>query len=71
MISLVIMLACVVLAYRYADTENLSGPFWATASLVLWFASAWLLPANILGLIALQLAMLVSMRFLAIRQNNC
>ena len=71
MLGLIIMVALATLAYRYAETENLSGVFWATLSVLLWLGAAWLLPVNILGMLALQVAMLVAMRFLAIRQNNC
>ena len=46
------MIACAVLAYRYAETENLSGAFWAVVSLALWFGVGWLLPVGFLVLIA-------------------
>jgi hypothetical protein len=71
MLGLIVMIACAVLAYRYAETENLSGAFWAAMSVVLWFGVALLLPVGFLVLIGLQLAMLVMMRCLAIRQNSC
>jgi hypothetical protein len=70
MLGLMIM-PFAVLAYRYAETENLSGTFWAVVSLALWFGVGWLLPVGFLVLIGLQFAMLVAMRCLAIRQNNC
>jgi hypothetical protein len=71
MLVLLMMISCAVLAYRYAETENLSGAFWAVVSLVLWFGVGLLLPVHFLVVIGVQFAMLVMMRCLAIRRNNC
>ena len=71
MFGLMIMIACAVLAYRYAETENLSGVFWAIVSVVLWFGVGLLLPDGFLVVILVQFGMLVTMRCLAIRRNNC
>lgn len=70
-LGLMIMIACPILVYRYAEMENLSGVLWAGLSILLWLGARWLLPVNFLGILALQGAMLVGMRFLAIRRNNC
>jgi hypothetical protein len=40
-------------------------------SIVLWFGVGLLLPVGYLVVIAVQLGMLVTMRCLAIRRNNC
>ncbi len=68
MFGLAIMIACVVLAYRYAEMENLRGWLWALASFVLYLASGLLL--NLLGVLLVQVALLVTIRCLAIRQHG-
>ena len=70
MLGLLMMIAFAVFAYRYAETENLSGAFWAIVSVALWFGAA-LLPVSFLGAVLLQGAMLVGMRCLAIRRHGC
>lgn len=67
---LVVLVACVVLAYRYAEMENLSGVFWGAMSLLLWIVPGLLLPVGFLVLLGLQVALLVLIRVLAIRQHG-
>ena len=69
-IPLVIMIACAVLAYRYAEMEGMSGIGWAAASVALWLAPRFLWPAGLLIRILLQVGLLVAIRGLAIRRHG-
>jgi hypothetical protein len=71
---LTVLVACAVFAYRYAETEGLSGVFWASLSVLLYLVSGLLLATLIpfgwfLG-VFLQLGLFVLIRTVAIRRHG-
>ncbi len=69
-LGLLVLIACVILAGRYAAMEDLSGTFWALMSLLLWIVPAVFLPVGFGLLLLLQVALLVLIRMLAMRQRG-
>lgn len=74
MIGLVILIACAVFAYRYAETEGLSGVFWAAMSVLLYLlvgpVLAVLIPFGWFLGIFLQVGLFILIRTVAIRRHG-
>lgn len=74
MLGMVIMIACAVLAYRYAEMEGLSGAFWAAMSVLVYllggFGLSLHMPFGGFLAILLQFVLLVCIRILAMRQQG-
>lgn len=74
MLVWILLIACAVLVYRYADMEGMSGIFWAGMSILLFLLGSMVglvIPfGGLLVPIGLQFGLMVLMRVLAIRRQG-
>ena len=68
-LGLVIMICCIVVCYRYAQMENMSGLLWGVVSFLAWLLPCLLFHPTLLHLLLLQAVVLFVIRSLAMRQS--
>ncbi len=74
MFGWILLIACAVFAYRYAEMEGLSGIFWATMSVLLYLTGSMflgmLIPFGGILAVFLQLVLFTLIRVVAIRRHG-
>ena len=63
------MICCIVVCYRYAQMENMSGLLWGVVSFGAWLLPCLLFHPTLLHLLLLQAVVLFVIRSLAMRQT--
>ena len=68
-LGLLIMICCIVVCYRYAQMENMSGLLWAAISFLTWLLPCMFFRPNLFHLLLLQAVVLFVIRSLAMRRT--